>query len=73
MKVAEFDDPELTEAVRAMLDAFSGADGGVVFVLFCNLLREAETEHIGTTLITHVIQLGKVFRALEGGNRGRPR
>lgn len=42
MKVAEFHDKKLTEAVSNLMEVFSGEDGGVGFVKVCMGLKFVE-------------------------------
>lgn len=46
MKIGKFSSSELTKAMENILDTFSGVDGGVSYVMFCNMIKDLDDEAI---------------------------
>ena len=46
MKIGDMYTESTTQAVRTLLDTFSGADGGASFVDFCSTVRQIDKQAI---------------------------
>ena len=64
-KIGEAARPEVTEAIRVIMDTFAGADGGVSFYRFCQMLNILDEQAIkGDDAARRLVDIVLQFRKL---------
>ena len=58
-----YKDKELTEKIKVILNVFSGEDGGMNFIQFCQFVHEMEEEnsYAGNQLLLVIKRFGKLL------------